>query len=954
MSEKEYIVILHKNVDFEQFNQDMIASTGSGAIPNRSVDVANARPGSQRMTHYSLTDEEAVELKSHPSVLDVHIPPENNPKLEISLLGERAGEFKKTSGIVANELSWHISRAIFKDDPFGPGVTSFTGTYRPAATGKGVDIVIQDTGIDKDHVEFTDSDGDSRHYELNWATASGLADPSMSTGSTSSGYSTGDYWKDRTGHGTHCASIAAGKTIGWATDARIYSQRLKSFYINGTHESVAFDQIKLWHRNKPTDENGIKRPTVVSMSWGYTIYPNNSSRTNMVFRGTTTANPTLDQLSDNGMNSDTWPAYITSVVTDVEEMLAEGIHVVRAAGNDRKYQATATHQDFNNSYVDGDGDTIYTHRPGAPWGINSINVGMLGVDYDDSTNFAIKSQHGYDNNEWPATSPTNLEMKHVSSGYGPAIDIFAPGESIKGASSDDHVNGSNAYVNAGATEVTDANGGKYIKLTGTSMSTPSVAGMIACLLEQHPEYTPLEAKNWLITNSIKDQMWSMNTSETYRRVGNNSLLMFLNLYSIANSPNRIAFMPIQTAAQTTSPIIAKDVSELEMSSAIVSLYELELFTNGEPLYFHSENTEDVIKFDNGTGVKEYEAFPISMEGIELRGDGAQPRPKVRIPNVESLFLPNSKFDRTSADNLNDFQIEDLIGKRLTRRQTLSKYVQVGTGSAPTNAFQLPKATYVIDRISAKNSFVIELELASPFDLQNIKVPSRTVTGKYCPWIYKALTTDATDDEFDVKSACHWQSTRNNALLFFTIDNEPVVHTSLLGTTAYSSGTTFNQSSIAFINNQYFQSMKDNNTTTPSETDKVNWRRIRTYSHWNSTTAYTIDTSDERNNSYVFDLDENGNPTLWKALAASTGKVPRENSRFWVQADVCGKLLSSCKSRYQTTAIADTTLTNVTGTQPLGIADRGTTSTRLHGIPSASFDNNISLPFGGFPGTRRIR
>ena len=64
--------------------------------------------------------------------------------------------------------------------------------------------------------------------------------------------------------------------------------------------------------------------------------------------------------------------------------------------------------------------------------------------------------------------------------------------------------------------------------------------------------------------------------------------------------------------------------------AIVSLYELELFTGTEPLYFHSENTEDIIKFNNGTGVKDYEAFPMSMEGIELRGDGAQPRPKVRI------------------------------------------------------------------------------------------------------------------------------------------------------------------------------------------------------------------------------------------------------------------------------------------------------------------------------------
>ena len=79
-----------------------------------------------------------------------------------------------------------------------------------------------------------------------------------------------------------------------------------------------------------------------------------------------------------------------------------------------------------------------------------------------------------------------------------------------------------------------------------------------------------------------------------------------------------------------------------------------------------------------------------------------------IPNVESLFLPNSAMDTDTTDALNNFQMEDLIGKRITRRQTLSKYVQVGSGTAPTNNFQLPKATYVIDRISAKTSIAVEL------------------------------------------------------------------------------------------------------------------------------------------------------------------------------------------------------------------------------------------------------
>lgn len=43
MSEKEYIVILNKDVDYDQFNTEMIASTGEGAIPGRTVGVANER-----------------------------------------------------------------------------------------------------------------------------------------------------------------------------------------------------------------------------------------------------------------------------------------------------------------------------------------------------------------------------------------------------------------------------------------------------------------------------------------------------------------------------------------------------------------------------------------------------------------------------------------------------------------------------------------------------------------------------------------------------------------------------------------------------------------------------------------------------------------------------------------------------------------------------------------------
>ena len=85
MSEKEYIVTLNKGVDYAQFNQDMIASTGSGDIPNRTVDVADARPLSTRNTHYALTDAEAEALRNDSRVTGVELRPDLRDDIEIEL-----------------------------------------------------------------------------------------------------------------------------------------------------------------------------------------------------------------------------------------------------------------------------------------------------------------------------------------------------------------------------------------------------------------------------------------------------------------------------------------------------------------------------------------------------------------------------------------------------------------------------------------------------------------------------------------------------------------------------------------------------------------------------------------------------------------------------------------------------------------------------------------------------
>ena len=73
-TEKEYVVVVKRNNNLEELDTELSSSTGNEFIPERSVDVANSRPGSKRMTNWLLSDEEAERLKNDPRVEAVEIP----------------------------------------------------------------------------------------------------------------------------------------------------------------------------------------------------------------------------------------------------------------------------------------------------------------------------------------------------------------------------------------------------------------------------------------------------------------------------------------------------------------------------------------------------------------------------------------------------------------------------------------------------------------------------------------------------------------------------------------------------------------------------------------------------------------------------------------------------------------------------------------------------------------
>lgn len=162
--EREYIVVVKRGVDLEAFDAELAATTGMGPIPNRSVEVANPRIGSKRMTHWMLTDEEAEVLKGDLRVLDVEIPPEQRDDIVMVSNATQENTFYRsidgTTPTVNTYVNWGLRRCNETSNVYGSNNT-VAGNYDYALDGTGVDIVIQDSGVDPDHPEWQ-----STHDEL--------------------------------------------------------------------------------------------------------------------------------------------------------------------------------------------------------------------------------------------------------------------------------------------------------------------------------------------------------------------------------------------------------------------------------------------------------------------------------------------------------------------------------------------------------------------------------------------------------------------------------------------------------------------------------------------------------------------------------------------------------------------------------------------------------------------
>jgi lambda family phage minor tail protein L len=124
---------------------------------------------------------------------------------------------------------------------------------------------------------------------------------------------------------------------------------------------------------------------------------------------------------------------------------------------------------------------------------------------------------------------------------------------------------------------------------------------------------------------------------------------------------------------------------------------------------------------------------ITWNPIDLQVDqwstsskGALPRPKITLANVLGLLTPSIQ------------EYGDMVGGKIIRYRTFSKYLDGQPGADPTAQF--PPDTWIVNKKIMQNKLMVQFELACWIDQQVLFLPARQVLRDYCLWRYRQWNT----------------------------------------------------------------------------------------------------------------------------------------------------------------------------------------------------------------------
>lgn len=201
-------------------------------------------------------------------------------------------------------------------------------------------------------------------------------------------------------------------------------------------------------------------------------------------------------------------------------------------------------------------------------------------------------------------------------------------------------------------------------------------------------------------------------------------------------------------------VVIRQESQKPETTALVTLYTLDLTNLGDSIYYFTAN-----KPDEGEVVWQghtYVPFDLEADGFEVDGKGSAPQPKIRFSVTNQLI----------SGLINDFN--DLIGAKITRCKTYAKFLDGAPAANPTAHF--PLDVFRVERKSSENRFSVEFELSSVMDQRGAQIPGRTITAFYCPWRYRVYNGISEFTYHNSDNACPYAGSD-----YFDVNNEPVTY-----------------------------------------------------------------------------------------------------------------------------------------------------------------------------------
>lgn len=170
-------------------------------------------------------------------------------------------------------------------------------------------------------------------------------------------------------------------------------------------------------------------------------------------------------------------------------------------------------------------------------------------------------------------------------------------------------------------------------------------------------------------------------------------------------------------------------SYLASPSTLISLYILDGTAIGfdEILYFvdGQATSYQSLVFNS----QSYLPFPIITKGMTADGQGKVSRPSIIAANingfVSNLLLPNG----------------NLVGAKIIRRRVFARFLDavnfvngINPYGAPNPSAAYPDEIWIVNRKIKEDQQQVEWEMASPIELDGIRLPRRQITATVCGFI----------------------------------------------------------------------------------------------------------------------------------------------------------------------------------------------------------------------------